>query len=150
MRYGLIGAAAAHHLLASTDSGEEPFVLESIIAWPKMVAEHASIELGRRVHLEDFEDFTPILAKWAKRPLQITVPLYRRLYPLEVCLEAAIEDFYSEFESTINEGCMLWNRKKSLHRFMEEAGRSARYAMNFFERRQLGLEEVPEIALLDE
>ncbi len=150
LRYGLLGAAAAHYLLDSTDSCEEPFVLESVIAWPKMVAEHVSIELGGRIPYHDGYEATLLLARWSKRPLQVTVPLYRRMYPLEVCLGAAIDDFAAEFEGTIGEGCLLWNKRKALRQFMVEAERSARYAMNFLERRQLGLDEVPEIALLDE
>ncbi len=150
LRYGLMGAAATHHLLSSTDPDEEPYVLESVIAWPKMVAKHVAIELVHRLPHPNRNDASLLLAKWARRPLVITLPLYRRLYPLEVCLEAAIDDFISEFERTISEGCLLWNRRKAFHRFMDDACQSAQYAINFFERRQFGLEEVPEIALLGE
>ncbi|MEZ0325241.1 MAG: hypothetical protein ACAH95_05000 [Fimbriimonas sp.] len=150
LRYGLMGAAATHYLLESTDSCDEPYVLESVMAWPKLIADHVSIEVGRRLGHDDSYEATLLLARWSRRPLQVTVPLYRRCYPLEVCLQAAIEDFSQEFEGPISEGSRLWNKRRAVQRFMDEAAQSARYALNFFDRRQHGLEEVPEIALLDE
>lgn len=150
MRYGLMGAAAAHHLLVSTSIPEEPFVFESIIAWPKMVSEHVSLELSGRIPVDELSSSVPTLGKLAKRPIEISVPLHRRFYSLNICLRAAIEDFTAEFECLICDGCHIWSRRKAIQRFTAEARESMRYAMNFFERQQLGLEEVPEIALLDE
>jgi hypothetical protein len=151
LRYGLVGSAVSHHLLLETDSIDELPVLDSIArCWPSHVEKHVDTELRHRLAVDDEPRIPELVAQWARRPLQIAVPLYRRMCPLEVCLEMATDDFLVAHTKEIEEGWGWWNRKKALRNFSEEAKRSVTFAMNFFERRSLDLDEVPEIALLGE
>ncbi|HSI72412.1 MAG TPA: hypothetical protein VK934_04485 [Fimbriimonas sp.] len=150
LRYGLIGSAATYHLLTSTDSCDEPYLLESIISWPRMVEESLKLELGRRLPLDEEPLSLMLLSRWSRRPLEVLMPMQRRFCPLEMCLESAVDDFVTEFTEPIQEGWTWWSRRRALRHFCQDASHSVRYALNFFERRNLDLEELPEIALLDE
>jgi hypothetical protein len=150
LRYGLLGSAMAHHLLLLCDADEEQPALDAIATWPQAVERHAAWHLYERLAVYGEPEMPVLVARWSRRPLQIAVPLYRRMYPLEVCLEMASDDFMTQHSDGIREDWPLWHKARAMSDFADEARQSVMYAMNFFERRSLGLEELPEIALLGE
>src|SRR5438034_9056524 len=49
MRYGLIGVAACHHLLVTSEEFEESRILSVIGGWPDLVEDHARWEMVHRL-----------------------------------------------------------------------------------------------------
>ncbi|WP_144241179.1 hypothetical protein [Fimbriimonas ginsengisoli] len=150
LRYGLVGAASVHHLLRCSRREEERQVMDSAATWPGIVAEHVRSEaapiLGLPVSMEVGEQ----VGKWARYVLRVAVPLYHRLCPLEMSLSTAADDFVLDHSKEIRQGWNPFLVRRGDRLFRAEADRSINFAINFFERRQHDLEEVPEIALLGE
>jgi hypothetical protein len=150
LRYGLLGAAAIHHLLLSASEDEERQVLDSAASWPQMVAEHVRSDTAPRLGFPPEPDIALRVGRWSQYILQVAVPLYKRLCPLEVCLSVAADDFITDHSRDIRQGWNLFLRGRAERLFREDTDNAVGYALNFFERRQHDLEEVPEIALLGE
>ena len=131
LRAGLIGCAALHLLLLSSVVGEEREVLSF------------AAEYCREAEAEG--NFPPGSVA-AMRGLYLR--LYRSLCPLELGLRVVANEFGElHFRTKL---ALLWPQPRRVARFDRAADNSVRYALNFFERQQLGFAEVPAIALLDE
>jgi hypothetical protein len=85
------------------------------------------------------------------RELMISyLPLYRRLCPLELCMSVICDEFSLMHRSLITAGRFLFGKRSAISDFQRITDESYGYALCFFERRQAGLEEVREIALIGE
>src|SRR5579885_2288590 len=150
LRYGLIGAATSHHLLVNCDATEEHDVLGLVHHWPAMVEEHVRWAVIPRLPFQPSPAFPSLVGRLAYRPLQQYLALYRRLCPLEQALQIAADVYAHDHPSAATDGWPWWYRGRASKRFREASEDSIRYACSFFERRELDIEEVPEIAVLDE
>lgn len=150
LRYGLIGASAAHHLLMHCERGEEHDVLGLVHQWPVMVEEHVRWAIVPRLDFRPSTAFPSLVARLAYRPLQAYLGLYRRLCPIDQALRIAHDSYVDEHPAAAFDGWPIWMRSKAVKRFYHAAEDSLRYARGFFERREMDIDEVPEIALLDE
>jgi hypothetical protein len=150
LRYGMIGVAASHHLLITADDDEEVELLDLIASFPRMVEDHVRWDVEHRLPIETSKMLPIYLAKLSAHPLEIYFPLYRRLCPLDHCLNHVIDAYTREHDSAIRDGWNLFQRRRAMKDFQDAAEQSATYAKHFFERRQADLDEVPEIALIGE
>jgi len=150
LRYGLIGAAATHHLLLSSNTEEERYVFESALGWPQVVADHVRHEIAHRLPYDAEGDYPELIGRLAQRPIETTVPLYRRMSPLDACLRTACEEYTQENLPEIRAGWPWLKWRRAMEEFRGHSEESIRYATCFFERRLHDLEEVREIALLGE
>lgn len=150
LRYGLVGAAAFQHLLSEATRSERSLVLNRISDWPQLVAEHVQYEIAPRMGMEMQPEVARQIGLWATHPVEICLPLFQEVCPLDVCLEVAAEDFAVEHGPQIRYGWNILLRKRAERAFREVADESVAFSKAFFERRQYDLEEVREIALLGE
>lgn len=150
LRYGVVGSAAIHHLLITSDAEEERLVLDAALSWARVVSDHFRHELAPRLEMEADGALAAQVGQWSQNAIQVAVPLYRRLCPLEVCLTVASEDFALDFAREIRRGWNVFLRGRAQRAFEREAEASVRFALGFYERRRYDLDEVPEIALLGE
>lgn len=150
LRYGLMGAAASHFLLLGARDDEEMPLMESIANWPLAVEEHFRWEVMTRLPLDPTPLLPTNLANQAYMPVVTYLDMYRRLCPLDECLNSAVDRYVKENADEIRSGWSLFANPRPMRDFKETARESVRFALLFFERRQAGLEEVPEIALLGE
>lgn len=150
LRYGLIGAAASHHLLLSSSDEEEGELLRGISEWPCVVADHFRWQTECRLPFVGTPVSAEQFGKLTYQPLVTYLALYRRLCPLDQSLRAATEEFRYEHLGEIREGWGWFSGGNGIRGFNKIAEDSIRFALMFFERRQHGLDEVPEIALLGE
>lgn len=150
LRYGLIGAAAAHHLLVSATDDEELSLNSCLRHWAPMVSDHLRWEVGQRVLQNRDEDIAALVGALAKEPIDIFVALHRRMCPLDMSLSVACDDYCQRHDQDIIAGWSWLQRRKARREFGRLAEQSYDFALMFFERRQAGLEELPEIALLGE
>jgi hypothetical protein len=150
LRYGMVGVAAAHHLLTQAEPDEEPEILECLGQWPRHVEAHLRWEALDHLPIETTAAVPHIVSQYAQEAILHYVPLYRRLCPLDVALELVCEDYEQEFMPVIRDGWSWFRRRRAHETFRMFCRESRAYAMHFFERRQCNLEEVPEIALLGE
>ena len=150
LRYGLIGAATSHHLLVNCDVTEEHEVLGLVHHWPAMVEEHVRWAVIPRLPFQPSPAFPSLVGRLAYRPLQAYLALYRRICPLDQALQIATDIYVQDHPSAAYEGWPWWSRRTAAKRFREAGEDSIRYAKFFFERRQSDLDELPEIAVLDE
>jgi hypothetical protein len=145
-----MGIAATFHLLETANSEDERFVLNSTRSWPRIVEDHVRFEIVNRIPFTVDLAFPVAVSRCAERPLRIALPLLQRLCPLENCLEEAADRYISENKYGIRMNWPWYKRRAALREFRRHTQDSLRFAMQFFERRQLDLEEVPEIALIGE
>ncbi len=148
--YGLAGVAATHHLFLSSENDEEFAVRAMAEAWGSLVEEHFRWSVAARFPFDSPFDLPELMGRMALEPIYEYLPMYRRLYPLDLALPQVATDFLHHHVSTARDGWSWLRRSKASSCFKGIANRSVKYALNFFERQQAGLEEVPEIALLDE
>lgn len=150
LRYGLMGAAAFQHLLSEATQAERSLVLNRISDWPQLVADHVQNVIAPRLGMEMQTEVARQIGLWATHPVEVCLPLFQEVCPLEVCLEVAAEDFAVEHGAQVRYGWNILFRKRSERAFREVADDSVAFAKAFFERRRYDLEEVREIALLGE
>lgn len=150
LRYGLMGAAALHHLLLSTDDENEMDVLERAKCWRQMVNRHFRTNLRYKLPFEIEPSLTDSLGTLSILPIQVSISLYRRLCPAETCLSTASHEFVAHHRDGVRKGWGWTGKRHADRAFQETAETSVRLACSFFQRRQHGLDEVPEIALLGE
>ena len=150
LRYGLVGAATSHHLLINCDPIEEHDVFGLVHHWPAMVEEHVRWAVIPRLPFQPSPAFPSLVGRLAYRPLQAYLALYKRLCPLEQALQIATDIYVQDHPNAAHEGWPWWSRTGAQRRFREAGEDSIRYAQSFFERREANLEELPEIAILDE
>ncbi|HVT10899.1 MAG TPA: hypothetical protein VHE55_01425 [Fimbriimonadaceae bacterium] len=150
MRYGLIGMAASHHLLVTSEVYEEIRVLATIDCWPDFVEDHLRAVVGRRLPFATNSSIPDLVGRVAGLPLRSYLPLYRRLCPLSSALKIVADAICRDNRAMIFEGWPWFRRKAALRVFEASVEESKDFAMHFFERREADLEEVPEIALIGE
>lgn len=150
LRYGLIGMAACHHLLLTSDTNDEDNILAMMDCWPSLVEDHVRWDMMHRLPFTAGSNVAHVIGRVAHLPLTSYLPLYRRLYPLGAALELVSEAFIHENRGMIFEGWPWFKRRAAMRTFEESMRESVAYARHFFERREADLEEVPEIALIGE
>ncbi len=149
LRYGLVGVAASHFLLLGADPEEESEVISFIRSWPHMVEEDVRYVMADRLPLTRTEGLPARISQLALQPLRQYLPLYRQFVPLERCLKLISDRFVQEHDAMIRGPIWLAHRL-ARRDFRTIAEDSVRFAASFFERREYGLEEVREIALIGE
>ena len=150
LRYGLIGVSAAHHLLLSCPDRDERRLVGYLRNFGSLVEEHVQNEVMPILPFRPDSGFAERIGRFAREPIVSYLPLYRRMCPLELCLSVIAEEFALIHRSTILAGKMLFGRTAARRDFQKISDESFGFALCFFERRQAGLEEVREIALLGE
>jgi hypothetical protein len=150
LRYGLIGVAATHHLLLSADPDEESDVLALMRCWPRMVEDHVRWDVLHRLPYEELRAAPALIGRLAYKPLGTYLPLYRKLFPLEQALRVACDEYCQGHRSSIGEGWLWFLRPLGAKKFRQLCEESRDFALHFFERREAGLDELPEIALIGE
>jgi hypothetical protein len=148
LRYGLMGASAAHFLILTSTEAESEELGELFHSWPGMVEDHVRWEIRHRLPFPSSDAMPMLVGRMAKRPLQIHLSQHPELVPLEKCLDIAVEEFAREHLATIQAGWPIFARRKARKLFSESCEQSKAFAMRFYERREWGIEEVPEIALI--
>lgn len=150
VRYGMIGVAAAHHLLTTSGEREQDRALEMAESWPGLVVEHVQEAMRHRLPFATNSQVPRLVGSISSMPLRAYIPLYKKLCPLSRALELVGEAIAAENRPMIFEGWSWFKHKSALRIFRQELDKSRHYGLNFFERRQADLEEVPEIALIGE
>lgn len=150
LRYGLLGVAASHHLLITSETYEEMSVLATIESWPVFVEDHVRMDIAHRLPFATNSNIPRLVGQVAGMPIRAYLPLYRRLCPLAAALAIIAEGITSDNRAMVFEGWSWVRRKAAWRMFGASVEESKRYAMHFFERREADLEEVPEIALIGE
>ena len=148
LRYGLVGAAAAHHLIVTATETESEELGALFFGWPMMVEDHVRFEVQHRLAFDTSEAMPMLLGRIAKRPLQIHLSQHPELVPVERCLQIVVEEFMREHDATIISGWPVYHRRRARRIFEQLAYDSLGFAVRFYERRECGIEEVPEIALI--
>lgn len=148
LRYGLMGAAAAHYLILTSTEAEAEELGDLFTAWPAMVEDHVRWEVRHRLEFKASDAMPMLLGRLAKRPLQIHLSQHPELVPVRRCLEIAVEEYTREHDSTIVTGWPLYARRKARRQFDEVSRISLEYANRFYERRECSIDEIPEIALI--
>lgn len=150
VRYGFIGLAAGHHLLTTSRVHEEPWLLRSIESWPDLVEDYVRCELPHHLPLGAPANAAHVVGRISYLPIRSYLPLYRRLCPISRALELISGALVAENKGLITEGWPWFRRKSAVRAAGSSLEESTSFALNFFERRQSDLEEVPEIALIGE
>lgn len=150
LRYGLVGAAAGHHLLQTCEPDQERDAYGLIHHWPLMVEEHVRWAVLPKLPFETEQTFPALVSRIAHRVLQAHLALYRRLCPLEQALSLAKESVLQDHPRIGFADWPWWKRSSAYRKFKQISEDSMKYAVNFFSRREAGEDEVPEIALIGE
>jgi hypothetical protein len=150
VRYGLVGMAASHHLLITADDYEESGVMRMMDAWPNLVEDHVRWDMIQRLPFAGNSNVPHVIGRISALPLSAYVPLYRRICPLANALDLVCDAIIEENKAMIYEGWSWFRRKSAVKLFTATLRESSAFALNFFERRQADLDEVPEIALIGE
>lgn len=149
LRYGLVGAAATHHLLLdSRDEDEMQEVLDAATCYPDMVEEHLVQFVEEKLPVSIQPEAPYMIGRIAYRPLSLAVASFDKFVPIDVTLQRVARSFGRENKRAMFVGTPILRRRRTLAEFQVVAEKSALYALNFFERRQAELEEVPQIALI--
>jgi hypothetical protein len=148
LRYGLMGAAAAHYLILTSTESESEELGALFFEWPAMVEDHVRWEIRHRLPFPSSEAMPVLLGRLAKKPLQIHLSQHPELVPVGRCLEIVVEEFTREHEATIVAGWNVFSRKKARRAFHKTSQESLTFAKRFYERRECGIDEIPEIALI--
>lgn len=148
MRYGLMGAAAAHYLILSATESESVELGELFRGWPSMVEDHVRYDVRHRLPFPSSDAMPMLLGRLAKRPLQIHLSQHPELVPVHRCLEIVAEEFSREHEAAICADWPFYLRARAKRTFDAVGRESLNFACRFYERREYGIEEVPEIALI--
>lgn len=150
VRYGLIGIAASHHLLITSEDYEEASVLAMVDSWPDLVEDHVRWDMMHRLPFAVNSNVPHLVGRIAALPLCGYLPLYQRMCPLTRALDVIGQGLIAENRAMIYEGWGWMKRKRVLRLFEATTEESIDFALHFFERRQADLDEVPEIALIGE
>ena len=150
VRYGMMGATAIHTLIGTLDRQERLVFFERLPVWADLVEEHVRWETIGRLPIEMNSSTPSWLARQSSDAVQIYLPLQRQNFPLDLCLDVLSEEYLKGCIHQINAEWPWLKRRAAVQMYRESAQESHRLAMNFYERRQCGLEELPEIALLGE
>ena len=151
LRYGLFGAAVTHHLLiTSADDIDERNVIRLAQGWPETVEEHVRQTLRHKLPFHADPSVPAIVGQLAYLPVGVTLRLFRFGCPLEQILTAASEQFAVDYCRVVSGGVPWLRRAKNAQEFSTMSQKSVAFALNFFDRRQADLEELPEIALIGE
>lgn len=151
LRYGLVGAAAAHYVLLSTgNEEEEQEVLGLAQSWPEMVEEHMRHFVRHRLPFNADPTVPSIVGQLAYQPVGVSLRLFHFCCPLDQTLLAAADQYAVDYRRVLVGNCSLFQRRKIRREFYTMSAKSVGFALHFFERRQAELEELPEIALLGE
>ncbi len=150
IRYGMIGMAAGHHLLLSADEDEEQRVFAMMETWSSFVEDHVRWEIAHRVPFPINGNMPHVIGRVSSLPILAYAPLYKRLCPLSRALEIVGDAVVAENRAMIFEGWSWFRRRTAMRLFIETLSETQEFAINFFERRQADLDEVPEIALIGE
>lgn len=148
LRYGLMGAAAAHHLILTSTEAESEELGALFFSWPGMVEDHVRLDVRHRLPFLCSETMPMLLGRLAKRPLQIHLSQHPELVPVRRCLEIVVEEFTREHESAITAGWPFYARPRARRIFSEVAQESLAFAKRFYDRRECGIAEIAEIALI--
>jgi hypothetical protein len=148
LRYGLMGAAAAHFLILSSTEAEAEELGPLLYSWPSMVEDHVRWDVQHRLPYSSSEAMPVLVGRLAKKPLQIHLSQHPELVPVDRCLEIAVEEYAREHVATIVAGWPLLSRGKARRAFRKSCDESLAYANRFYERREWGIDEIPEIALI--
>ena len=148
-RYGLVGAAATHHLLLDArDEDEMQDVLDSAGCFPDMVEEHLVQFVERKLPVLMVPEAPYMIGRIAYRPLSVAIASFDQFIPIDVSLRRMSINFGRENRRAMYVGTPLLRRRRTLAEFQLVAEKSLFYALNFFERRQADLEEVAQIAMI--
>ncbi len=150
LRYGMIGVAAAHHLMITASDNEEQAVLAMVEIWRSMVEEHVRWDVAHRLPIPTSVGIAELIGKISAAPLRSYFPLYRRLCPLSYALELVGSTMTADNKPMVVEGWAWYRRKAALKVFVAALHESKEFALHFYERRQADLDEVPEIVLIGE
>ncbi len=150
LRYGLIGVSASHHLLLASEASEESDVVAFMRSWPHMVEDHLRLDLAPKLPVMPCEEVYSKVSYLAHQPLRHYMSMWRQGVPLERCLEVIVRRFDREHEAIVRRPWFWPRRGRADADFRDAAQSSILYALHFFERREAGLDEVSEIALLGE
>ncbi len=148
LRYGLMGAAAAHHLILTATEAEAEDLGECFRTWPSMVEDHLRYEVRHRLPFATSDAMPMLLGRLAKRPLQIHLSQHPELVPVRRCLEIVVEEYTKEHEGALAADWPFFLRNRARRLFEDASRQSLGFALRFYERRECGIEEVPEIALI--
>jgi len=151
LRYGLVGAAATHHLLLEADSETEvQQILDAAARWPDMVEEHLVQFVAAKLPVAISPQMPYMIGRLSYRPLSAAISEFEFFTPIGHTLRAIATRFSKDYRRAMFVRCPLWQRRKTLAEFSTLSEKSVYYAINFFERRQASLDEVAEIALIGE
>jgi hypothetical protein len=143
-----MGAAAAHHLILTSTESESEELGALFFSWPGMVEDHVRMDVRHRLPFVSSEAMPMLLGRLAKRPLQIHLSQHPELVPLQRCLEIVVEEFTREHDSAIISGWAFYARHRARRIFAEVGQESLAYARRFYERRECGVNEIAQIALI--
>lgn len=150
VRYGMVGIAAAHHLLITANDEEESKICAMLDGWPHLVEDHVRWEVLHRLPFATNSSVPRLISRISTLPLRGYLPLYRRLCPLSRAIELVGTALVKENRGMVVEGWPWLKRRSAIRQFQSTLQESNEFALHFFERRQAELEEVPEIALIGE
>lgn len=150
VRYGVIGAAAAHNLLSALDRTDRIAFLEQLPAWCDLVEDHIRTRMVERLPVEVSGSTPSWIGRHAAECLQIYLPLQRQNCPLDDCLMLVAEDHLAMFGRRVRSEWPLLARRRAVHDVREVNRESVEFALNFYERRTHDIEETAEIALIGE
>jgi hypothetical protein len=151
LRYGFIGAAAAFHLMFSTaDDNEEQEVLSLAGCWTGRVTEHLLGPMRTKLPIRVDETVAQAVANISIQPVTTTLKLFHYGCPLEEVFCAVHEQIAEDYRTVIRSGAPLFRSKKFDQEFQAISDKSIEFGLHFLDRRQAGLEELPEITLIGE
>lgn len=150
LRYGLLGIASTFYLLQFASSDDEQAVVRLSRQWPRLVEDHVRFVLLPRLPFAADAVLPLAISRCAERPLELALPLLKRLCPLDSCLSESTKRFTFESRFGIRQGWPLLKRRTAAREFRKQAELSTGFALQFFERRLYALDEVSEIALIGE
>ncbi|MBI3721281.1 MAG: hypothetical protein HY248_01905, partial [Fimbriimonas ginsengisoli] len=151
LRYGLMGAAASRFLeqFAETPS-ERRRIADLAHGWAEMVEEHVRQVTRHRLPFAANPSVGTTVGLLADQPVSAALRLGPSCPDLDRLLTVSSDEFARLYRKPILAGVSLLRRWKTTQEFRRLAQMSIHFAINFHERRQAGLDEVPEIALIGE
>jgi hypothetical protein len=150
VRYGLVGAAATHQLLINADEFEIAAIRTAASDWDHLVSGHLRHHLLKKIKGPHNVLDAERVGKIAGEILRDYFASYPKHPALNLCLEATGKSFADKHHSEIGRGWAWFRMRKARSIFAVATAESVRFAILFFERRKVDLEEVAEIALLGE
>jgi hypothetical protein len=134
----------------SSSDDEEALIFLSLPAFARAVQTHVRQDILHRMPFEPGPQTPSQVGQLAHQALELYIPLYGQMTPLDQALRTMAEGFAVEHQMTVRAGWPWLQWRRANREFRAVSAASVAFAANFFERRQCALEEVPEIALLGE